>query len=414
MNRIKKILKTYGKSFVKWVLIAAAVGAVSGVVGALFHKAIAFATQTREGNSRLIYFLPLAGIVITAMYRLSKQNLSTNTVIDCIRSKQPASNLLVPFIFIGAFLTHLFGGSAGREGAALQIGGGIGSAAGRLLKLRKESMGTIIMCGMSGAFSAIFTTPVTAAVFSMEVVSVGHIKYFRFLPCMLSSAVAFEITRLMGNAPLFYHINGFPGVSAAEMARVVLFSLAAAAISIIFCISLHMAEKGFKKYIKNPYIISALGGAIIVLLTLLAGTTDYNGAGMNIVESALSGSTAPYRAFALKLIFTAVTVGAGFKGGEIVPAFFVGTTFGCAFGAFFGLDPSFAAALGLLCMFCGISNCPFATLIMGVELFGSGGILYYALSCAVCFVMSGPYGLYSSQKLVYSKYSSDEIDRFSI
>ncbi|MDY6313948.1 MAG: chloride channel protein [Clostridia bacterium] len=414
MNRIKKILKTYGKSFVKWVLIAAAVGAVSGVVGALFHKAISFATQTREENSRLIYFLPLAGIVITAMYRLSKQNLSTNTVIDCIRSKQPASSLLVPFIFIGAFLTHLFGGSAGREGAALQIGGGIGSAAGRLLKLKKESMGTIIMCGMSGAFSAIFTTPVTAAVFSMEVVSVGHIKYFRFLPCMLSSAVAFEITRLMGNAPLFYHISGFPGVSAAEMARVVLFSLAAAAISIIFCISLHMAEKGFKKYIKNPYIISALGGAIIVLLTLLAGTTDYNGAGMNIVESALSGSPAPYRAFALKLIFTAVTVGAGFKGGEIVPAFFVGTTFGCAFGAFFGLDPSFAAALGLLCMFCGISNCPFATLIMGVELFGSSGILYYALSCAVCFVMSGPYGLYSSQKLVYSKYSSDEIDRFSI
>ncbi len=414
MNRIKKILKTYGKSFVKWVLIAAAVGAVSGVVGALFHKAIAFATQTREGNPRLIFFLPLAGIVIIAMYRLSKQNLSTNTVIDCIRSKQAASNLLVPFIFIGAFLTHLFGGSAGREGAALQIGGGIGSAAGRLLKLRKESMGTIIMCGMSGAFSAIFTTPVTAAVFSMEVVSVGHIRYFRFLPCMLSSAVAFEITRLMGNAPLFYHISGIPGPSAAEMARVVLFSLAAAAISIIFCISLHMAEKGFKKYIKNPYIISALGGAVIVLLTLSVGTTDYNGAGMNIVESALSGSSAPYSAFALKLIFTAVTVGSGFKGGEIVPAFFVGTTFGCAFGAFFGLDPSFAAALGLLCMFCGISNCPFATLIMGVELFGSSGIMYYALSCAVCFVMSGPYGLYSSQKLVYSKYSSDEIDRFSI
>lgn len=414
MNRIKKILKTYGKSFVKWALIAAAVGAVSGIVGALFHKAIAFATETREAHEKIILLLPLAGIAITAMYRLSKQSLSTNTVIDCIRSKQPASNLLVPFIFIGAFLTHLFGGSAGREGAALQIGGGIGSAAGRLLKLKKESMGTIIMCGMSGAFSAIFTTPVTAAVFSMEVVSVGHIKYFRFLPCIISSAVAFEITRLMGNAPLFFHISGIPGASAAEMARVVLFSLAAAAVSITFCISLHMAEKGFKKYIKNPYAISALGGIIIVLLTIAAGTTDYNGAGMNIVESALSGSATAYSAFALKLIFTAVTVGAGFKGGEIVPAFFVGTTFGCAFGSFFGLDPSFAAALGLLCMFCGISNCPFATLIMGVELFGSSGILFYALSCAVCFVMSGPYGLYSSQKLVYSKYSSDEIDRFSI
>ena len=411
MNRIKKILKTYGKSFVKWVLIAAAVGAVSGVVGALFHKAIAFATQTREGNPRLIFFLPLAGIVIIAMYRLSKQNLSTNTVIDCIRSKQAASNLLVPFIFIGAFLTHLFGGSAGREGAALQIGGGIGSAAGRLLKLRKESMGTIIMCGMSGAFSAIFTTPVTAAVFSMEVVSVGHIRYFRFLPCMLSSAVAFEITRLMGNAPLFYHISGIPGPSAAEMARVVLFSLAAAAISIIFCISLHMAEKGFKKYIKNPYIISALGGAVIVLLTLSVGTTDYNGAGMNIVESALSGSSAPYSAFALKLIFTAVTVGAGFKGGEIVPAFFAGATFGNAAGGCLGLNPSFGAGIGMTAVFCGVTNCPLTSFFISIELFGAEGLLLFGLACAVSYMLSGYYGLYSEQKILYSKIKPEFIDK---
>ena len=414
MDKLKNILRTYGKAFAKWVLISVLVGLISGFVGALFHKAIAFATQTRMAHERLILFLPLAGLLITAMYRLSKQSLTTNTVIDCIRSRQPISYLLVPFIFIGAFLTHLFGGSAGREGAALQIGGGIGSIAGKAMRLKKQSLGTVIMCGMSGAFSAIFTTPVTAAIFAVEVISVGHIKYFRFLPCIVSSAVAFEITKLMGNEALFYPIHGIPEFNLTTIFKILIFSLVAAIISIVFCVALRGAETGFKKYLKNPYLISAVGGIIIVILTLAVGTTDYNGAGMNIVEAALNGEKTAYSAFLLKLIFTAITVGAGYKGGEIVPAFFIGTTFGCAFGAFFGLDPSFAAALGLLCMFCGISNCPFATLIMGVELFGSGGMLYYALACGVCFVMSGPYGLYSSQKLVYSKYSSDKIDRFSI
>ena len=150
MDKLKNILRTYGKAFAKWVLISVLVGLISGFVGALFHKAIAFATQTRMAHERLILFLPLAGLLITAMYRLSKQSLTTNTVIDCIRSRQPISYLLVPFIFIGAFLTHLFGGSAGREGAALQIGGGIGSIAGKAMRLKKQSLGTVIMCGMSG------------------------------------------------------------------------------------------------------------------------------------------------------------------------------------------------------------------------------------------------------------------------
>lgn len=414
MERIKNIIKTYGISFVKWILTAAAVGAVSGGVGALFAKSITFATNVRTAHKQLICLLPVGGLAITAIYRLSKQNISTNKVIDCVRLKQPASKLMVPFIFIGAFLTHLFGGSAGREGAALQIGGGIGSYAGRILRFKGRDMGAVIMCGMSGAFSAIFTTPVTAAVFAVEVVSVGHIKYFRFLPCMISAAVAFEITKLMGNSPVFFGISGIPETCTPELMKVIAFSLVAAIVSIVFCMALHASEHGFRKFVKNPYLISFVGGLIIVLLTAVTGTTDYNGAGMDIIGKALSGGKISYTAFVLKLIFTALTVGAGFKGGEIVPAFFVGTAFGCAYGAFFGLSPSFAAALGLLCMFCGISNCPFATLFMGIELFGSEGIVFYAVACAVCFVMSGPYGLYSSQKLVYSKYSSEKVDRFSI
>ena len=406
-----KLLSEYIRVFVLWIILSVVTGIVTGVVGALFHKAIDLAGHLRGENFWLICLLPVGGVAITALYRISSQKLTTNTVIDSIRERHPASHLLAPFIFIGAFITHLCGGSAGREGAALQIGGGIGSQIGRILKLKKESMGTVIMCGMSGAFSAIFTTPVTAAIFAMEVISVGHFKHFRFLPCIISSASAFVVTRIMGNHQLFYDTVKIPDVGGLDIVRVVILAVLAALLSTVFCVVLKKSEHLFEKYIKNQYAIAIVGGIIIVALTFAVGNTDYNGAGMDIIAAALAGK-AFIGAFAIKLLFTAVTVGAGYKGGEIVPAFFVGACFGVAVAPILGLDPSFSAALGLICMFCGISNCPLASLVLGVELFGAGGIVYFAISCAVCFIVSGNFGLYSSQKLVYSKYSTEQIDQY--
>ena len=412
MKIIKNIWE-YIRSFSVWFCLAVLVGAVSGVVGALFHKAIDFAGETRNGFPWIIYFLPVAGLIITAMYRISKEKLTTNSVLDCIRSKKATSPLLVPFIFVGAFISHLFGASVGREGAALQIGGGIGSLFGKALKLKKESVGTIIMCGMSGAFSAIFTTPVTAAIFALEVVSVGHFKYFRFLPCMISSSVAFMVTKLMGNHVLYYDTVSIPDIRVHYILKVVAISILVSLLSVVFCVLLKKSEHLFEKYIKNPYLIAFVGGLIIVVLTVIVGNNDYNGAGMDIIENALAGKVFA-AAFLLKLIFTAVSVGAGFKGGEIVPAFFVGACFGATVAPILGIDPSFAAAIGLICMFCGISNCPIASLVMGIELFGEAGIVYFAISCSVCFVMSGKFGLYSSQKLVYSKNSVSQVDEYSV
>lgn len=412
MNSAKNALE-YLKTFVIWICLAIVTGIITGVVGGLFHKAIDFAGYVRGEFSWVIYLLPIGGLLITAMYHLSSQNLTTNTVIDCIRSKNPASPLLAPFIFVGAFISHLFGASVGREGAALQIGGGLGSQIGRLLKLKREGMGTIIMCGMSGAFSAIFTTPVTAAIFALEVISVGHFKYFRFLPCMISSATAFVVTKLMGNHVLFYNTVNVPEVRVFDIARVVVISILVSLLSAAFCVILKRTEHLFKKYLKNPYLISAVGGIIVVVLTIIVGNNDYNGAGMDVIAGALAGKVFA-GAFLLKLLFTAVSVGAGFKGGEIVPAFFIGSCFGATVAPLLGLDPSFAAAIGLICMFCGISNCPMASLVMGIELFGAEGIVYFAVACSVCFIMSGKFGLYSSQKLVYSKNSTLQVDEYSI
>ena len=400
-NMLTKIPYKY-KKFVFWIIASVIIGVCCGVVGALFHHAIEYATHTRTAHPWLIYLLPLGGVVIALLYRMSKYKLTTNTVIKCIRKKYKASPLLAPLIFVGAFITHLFGGSAGREGAALQIGGGIGSSLAQAIRANDEDAGIMMVCGMSGAFSAIFTTPVTAAVVALEIVSVGHIRYFQLMPCMISSICGYVITILMGNEPLFYAISSIPAITPLMCIKVVALGIATALLSIVFCKALHYGEHYMTKFFNKDYIKAFAGGCIIIILTLLCGTYEYNGAGMDIINNALLNGVARPEAFALKILFTAITVGAGFKGGEIVPAFFTGATFGILAGTLLGIPPAFAAALGLVCMFCGIANCPLSSVILGVELFGSEGIIFFALICGVCYIISGKTSLYKSQRMVYS------------
>lgn len=397
---IKSILAKASR-FGLWTVFAVTAGLATGVTGGLFHKAIDLAAKLRTENGWLIYLLPLGGVLIALMYRLSKQHLSTNTVIECIRKNENASGLLAPFIFAGAFITHLFGGSAGREGAALQIGGGIGSAIARGFKLNKEDAGIMIVAGMSGAFSAIFTTPVTATVFALELVTVGHIRYFQLMPCIISSISAYIISLALGNHRLHYEILTIPEIVPATALKVMILGIAVAFVSIAFCMALHKTENLMHKYIKNDCLRAFTGGCAIIVLTLAVGCGDYNGAGMDIVARAVEGE-AKYEAFILKLIFTAITVGAGFKGGEIVPALFVGSTFGVVAGNIIGINPGFAAALGMVGIFCGIANCPLASVMLGIELFGAQGAVFFVLISGISYVISGHFGLYKSQKIVYS------------
>lgn len=401
-NKLKLILV--------WVILSLLTGAVTGVVGAIFHHLIAEVTGIREKNDFVIYFIPLAALLITFIYRRSKEKLTTDTVFAGIRDKKELNPLLSPFIFIASIISHFAGASVGREGAALQIGGGIGSGIGHLLKVGEEQRGRLVVLGMAGAFSAIFMTPVTAAIFAIEVLTVGHMRYYRIFYCMISSLTAFAISLFMGNERTEFPFVPTASFDAETVLKTALLALTAGLIALLFCKLIGFAEKGFSKILKNAYVRSFVLGALVLCLTLLLGTRMYNGAGMDVIGAFLSGDSEKILgimtgitlfAFLIKMIMTVLSISAGFKGGEIVPSFYIGAALGVLFGMISGLDLSFAASVGMIVLFTGITNCPIASIILATELFGSGNLLYYALAVGIGFISSGKKGIYEEQKLAY-------------
>jgi len=397
--------------FLKWLLLAGTSGLLVGLIATLFSYTLSGVTNFRISHPEIIYGLPFAGIVIAAMYHLTgmKNPRGTNLVISSVRSDDDIPVLMAPVIFIATALTHLFGGSAGREGAALQLGGSIGQNLGRLLKLNDKDVQIMTMCSMSAAFSALFGTPLTATIFSMEVISVGIMHYAALVPCALSSIVACETAKYLGIGAEAFVIQVIPAMSVSVFIQVILLSALCAYMSIFFCFMMHQGSQLFARYFKNPYLRVFVGGLIIIILTMIFGT-DYNGAGMNIIEAAIHESTVKPEAFIIKLLMTAITLGAGYKGGEIVPSFFVGASFGCLIGPMLGLPASFSSALGLMILFCGVTNCPMTSLFLAFELFGFQALPLFLIADGIGYMLSGYYGLYSEQKIMYSKYNSSFID----
>lgn len=410
MKHIKHVsfLKKPGEymlNLLKWVALSTLIGVACALAGSLFHYAVDIGAHVRSVYPVIIFGLPVAGIIIVFLYHICKMDddRGTNAIISSVRSADKVSIVVAPLILIATALTHLFGGSAGREGAALQIGGSIGSFFARLMKLKNYNTSVLIMCGMSGLFSAVFGTPLTAAIFALEVVSVGIMHYGALFPALVSSIAAQGVAHLLGVEKTAFILSEIPTFDAVISVKVLLLALLTAVLSIVFITLMHEATKLFAKYIKNKYIRIVVGAAIVIVMTLLVGNQDYNGAGMNIIKNAVeNGNAAPW-AFILKMVFTVVTLSAGFKGGEIVPTFFIGSTFGVFAASVLGLNPSFAAAIGLIALFCGVVNCPVASIILSVELFGSEGLIYFAIAAAVSYFFSGNCSLYTSQKIVFSK-----------
>lgn len=407
METLKQNSKRMGEyilTFIKWLLIASVVGIVGGGVGSAFHLSVDYVTELRHEHGWLLFLLPVGGVVICSMYHLfrGKGSIDTNRVLDSVRGGEKVPLVMVPLIFVSTVITHMLGGSAGREGAALQLGGGIGYNFGKLVRLKENDMHIIVMAGMSSVFAALFGTPLTAAVFSLEVVNVGVFHYAGMLPCIIAAVVAFNVASMLGIAPVRFAGIAFDALALPSALRVIALAVLCALVSILFCVAIKKCEHTMEKLLPNPYVRTVVGAALIVVLTLVLGSTDYNGAGMNIITDAIGGNAKP-EAFLLKIIFTAITISALFKGGEIVPAFFVGSTFGCVAGAILGLEPSFGAAIGFVALFCGVVNCPLASLLLALEVFGAEAIVYFAIACAVSYMMSGYFGLYKSQKFVYSK-----------
>ncbi len=395
--------KYYFAALGKWLVLATVAGFGCGAVGSAFHIGVHEATLLRESHPWLLYLLPLAGLAIVGFYKLTKtEGQGTNDILEEVSQGKGLSFLLLPAIFVGTVLTHLTGGSAGREGAALQMGGTIGFHAGRMFGLDDRDMRTATMAGMAAFFAALFGTPMTATVFAMMVISVGVVYHSALIPCLTASLVAYGVSVAMGVEPTHFAVTA-PALEPMMLVRVGLLAAACAMVSILFCSVIHFAEHEMKKWLPNAWIRAAVGGVAVVALSLLCGTADYNGAGMEVITAAVEEGIARPEAFLLKLLFTAITLAAGFKGGEVVPSFFVGATFGCVVGPMLGIPAGFAAAIGLISVFNGAVNVPLASVFLAVELFGDGGLLYFALACSVSYMLSGYSGLYSSQTILYSK-----------
>lgn len=391
--------------FLKWTVLAILTGTIVGSISILFSKAMTYVTKLRTEHDFILYFLPIGGLIVVGCYWILKvrEDKGTNLILSSLSSEENVPAKVAPLIFVSTVITHLCGGSAGREGAALQLGGSLGNAIGRLIKLDKDDKKIIIMAGMSAAFSALFGTPMAAAIFPIEVAVVGIFYYSALLPCIISSLVASHFAAGMGITPEAFHILEIPKESIENYLKIGILAIVCALVSILFCVILHDFSKFFKKYFKNPFFRVIVGSAIIIALTLLLNTKDYLGAGIPVIEHAMEGHTVS-TAFIWKMIFTAITLAVGFKGGEIVPTFFVGATLGCLMGQLLDMSPSLCAALGMTAMFCGVTNSPITSMLISFELFGFGGVPYFLVAVAISYMVSGYIGLYNEQIIVYSKY----------
>ncbi|MDE7097585.1 MAG: chloride channel protein [Ruminococcus sp.] len=397
-------------SFIKWLFIGSVMGIVIGLIGTGFHFCSGFAENFRKSHTWIIFFLPLAGAFIAYFYDVMhySHDKGTNLVLLAVRDNKVMGIHHAVCIFVATVITHLCGGSSGREGASLQIGAALGSFAGRKLKFDDDDKRIMTMCCMSAMFGAVFGTPITAAIFSMEVISVGIFYYSAIVPCVVSAISASYISSLFGISHISVSVN-LPEMNPIVYLKTALIAIICAIISIVFCIAMSHTGKLFKK-IKNHAVRAGVGGVIIVILTLIVHNYNYNGTGADMIISSFSEK--PFAlAFVIKIIFTTITLCSGFKGGEIFPVFFIGTSFGSAFAPLIGLDCSVGAAIGMVSLFCGVTNCPVASILLSIELFGSDGIGIYVLACAVSYMLSGYRGLYSEQKILYSKIKTKYINK---
>ena len=401
-------VKSYLITFLKWGAFGLLMGVWGGLLGAGFHHLLHFVTHLRTTHTWLIYLLPVAGLLSVAIYTVFRQreNRGTNQIIDAVLKGEEVSAYISPTIVLASTVTHLFGGSAGREGAALQIGASNATLISRGLRLGRRDRRVMILCGMSAVFAGLFGTPLTATLFCMEFISVGMLFSPALLPGYLAAYTASRVSAALGVHAEGLLLDTVTAVTLANVWKFLILAVLVSLVGILMCWLFHKAEHLAQHHMKNPWIRIVIGGTVIMVLTLLVGDQRYNGAGMEMALGAVEGS-AQWFDFLLKMLFTALTLAAGFKGGEIVPTFCIGATFGCVVGGLLGLDPGLCGALGLIGLFCCATNSPFASIVLSIEMFGGANLHLFALVCVICFVLSGQGGLYSSQMQIFRKDSTD-------
>jgi H+/Cl- antiporter ClcA len=401
--------------FGKWLILGAGVGLLAGSASALFLVSLEWATATRLATPGLLALLPIAGFIVGLVYfrfagaasrgsalvieQASAPHAPTSSASRDNRAPLPLR--MAPLVLFGTIMSHLFGGSAGREGTAVQMGASLADGLHRALKLNSADRRLMLLAGISGGFGSVFGTPIAGFVFALEVQSIGRVGYEGAFSCLVAALVGDLVTRAWGVQHSHYPLLPRLEIEPILLLKVMIAGLIFGLVSALFVELTHLVKASARRLKWSPLRPFA-GGLAIIALTLLVGTQDYLGLSLPLITQSLAPSNgvevAPF-AFLLKLVFTAVTLGSGFMGGEVTPLFVIGSTLGYSVGRLLGVEPTLMAALGFVAVFAASSNTPLACLLMGVELFGGGGVLYLGVACVVAYLASGHRSIYGTQQI---------------
>ncbi len=389
----------------KWSLLGGAVGVMAGIASAVFLVSLKWATDFRIAYTPIIYLLPVAGFAVGWIYHRfgSTASQGNNLVIEEVNTNATRiPRRMAPMILVGTVVTHLFGGSAGREGTAIQMGASLADGLRRLLKINGDDRRLMIMAGISGGFGSVFGTPVAGFVFGMEVQSMGRIRYDGLVPCLAAAIVGDLTTRAIGVAHSHYPHLPNVEIDPLLLIKVLIAGVAFGLASMLFVELTHAVKALHFRNVPYPPLRPFFGGVVVIGLALIMDSRDYLGLSLPLIQKSLNGEGVVTFAFLLKLIFTAITLGSGFLGGEVTPLFVIGSTLGYTLGRLMGVDPIFMASIGFVAVFAGSSNTPMACTLMAIELFG-GAPLYLMLGCVVAYLASGHRGIYVTQRISAAK-----------
>lgn len=404
LKRIRKSLSSIEQIpslfyLIKWLLICLLIGSIVGSISAFFLTSLEWATNFRESNLWIIALLPVGGFIIGLSYYLFGDSVvkGNNLLLEEFHSpKKIIPFRMVPLVLFGTILTHLFGGSAGREGTAVQIGGAVADRFTKLLKLSKRDRQIIIIIGISAGFASVFGTPLAGGIFALEVLVLGRIRLDAIIPSFMGAILANYFCDIWNVSHTHYTISEVAEMNPINLLWALLAGIIFGLAAMLFSKSTHFWTNLFNKHIKYPPLRPVIGGAILAIAIYSIGTTKYIGLGIPTIVEAFNNNLNSYD-FLVKVLFTSFTLGAGFKGGEVTPLFFIGATLGNVLIWFIPLPMSLLAGMGFVAVFAGATNTPIACTVMGIELFGIEAGLFLAIACSTAYLFSGHSGVYGSQ-----------------